>query len=248
MGLTYGAVAHELLQTNGFAITQNNLVSMLAWMCSEYAPTIPLNERAENNPLDTTESWPNATDFNSAGVKNYVTFADGLAATKATLHNGDYTDILVAFSNSYNPNQTVQVINNSVWGSKPTTDTVRYVQNNYNAVANAIANTTGETVTIASSDESTTSATGTTIEAPIVAGGATPNGFGYYLCDAGGGVYAFGDAKFLGSIPGLVETGKATAPSSPVVDIIVVSNSAYYLVCADGAVYSFGAAQFHGAV
>lgn len=40
---------------------------------------------AKNNPLATTEPWPKAKDYNSAGVKNYATFADGIAATIATI-------------------------------------------------------------------------------------------------------------------------------------------------------------------
>jgi hypothetical protein len=51
---------------------------------------------ASNNPLDTTQDWPGATDFNSAGVKNYLTTDDGLAATKATLVNGHYNGAVAA--------------------------------------------------------------------------------------------------------------------------------------------------------
>ena len=49
---------------------------------------------ANYNPLNTTEPWPEATDYNSAGVKNYPTGAAGIAATAATLTNGRYPGIL----------------------------------------------------------------------------------------------------------------------------------------------------------
>jgi hypothetical protein len=31
---------------------------------------------------------------------------------------------------------------------------------------------------------------------------STPSGFGYYVVNADGGVFAFGDARFLGAAPG----------------------------------------------
>ena len=49
---------------------------------------------ARNNPLNTTEPWKGATDYNKAGVKNYRTGYDGIAATPATLLNGDYGGIV----------------------------------------------------------------------------------------------------------------------------------------------------------
>jgi hypothetical protein len=49
---------------------------------------------ARNNPLNTTEPWKGATDYNTAGVKNYRTGADGIAATTATLLNGHYPGIV----------------------------------------------------------------------------------------------------------------------------------------------------------
>ena len=49
---------------------------------------------ARYNPLNTTEPWPGATDYNSAGVRNYPTGAAGIAATAATLVNGHYPGIV----------------------------------------------------------------------------------------------------------------------------------------------------------
>ena len=50
--------------------------------------------KARYNPLNTTEPWPGATDYNSAHVKNYPTGAAGIAATAATLVNGHYAGIV----------------------------------------------------------------------------------------------------------------------------------------------------------
>lgn len=51
---------------------------------------------ALNNPLNTTQPEPGATDYNSAHVKNYPSSAIGSKATVATLENGFYNDILAA--------------------------------------------------------------------------------------------------------------------------------------------------------
>ena len=44
--------------------------------------------KAENNPDDTEEHEPGSTPFNSAGVQNFATFAEGVDAMIATLGNG----------------------------------------------------------------------------------------------------------------------------------------------------------------
>jgi len=40
------------------------------------------------------------------------------------------------------------------------------------------------------------------LNAPVVGISATPSGRGYWLTAAGGGVFAFGDAPFIGSLVG----------------------------------------------
>lgn len=49
---------------------------------------------AANNPWNTTEPWPRATGYNKIGVRNYATGADGIAATVATLRNGNYPNMM----------------------------------------------------------------------------------------------------------------------------------------------------------
>jgi hypothetical protein len=51
---------------------------------------------AQNNPMATTQNESGATTFNSVGVKNYPTEAEGIAATITTLQNGLYGDIVNA--------------------------------------------------------------------------------------------------------------------------------------------------------
>lgn len=80
--------AKELLGALGAPQTQANVSSVVAWEQRE-------GGGGANNPLNTTQAMPGATDFNSVGVKNYPSAAEGVAATVTTLHNGQYGDILL---------------------------------------------------------------------------------------------------------------------------------------------------------
>lgn len=67
-------------------VTTQNVNFLEAWASAE-------GTSALNNPLATTEPEAGATDFNSIGVKNYLTPATGEAATAATLQSGLYEGI-----------------------------------------------------------------------------------------------------------------------------------------------------------
>ncbi len=73
---------------------------------------------------------------------------------------------------------------------------------------------------------------------------AAPDGSGYWLVAADGGVFTFGDAGFYGSLP-----GQGVVAPSPV-DAIAASpdGQGYWLVGRDGAVYSYGDANFLGSL
>ena len=65
---------------------------------------------------------------------------------------------------------------------------------------------------------------------------------GYWLVAADGGVFAFGDAGFFGSLGGAYL-------SKPVVGMAAtVDGLGYWLVAADGGVFAFGQATFHGSM
>jgi predicted chitinase len=71
---------------------------------------------------------------------------------------------------------------------------------------------------------------------------ATASGGGYWLVAADGGVFAFGDAGFYGSMGG-------KPLSQPVVGMAATpSGRGYWLVAGDGGVFSFGDAGFHGSM
>ena len=70
-----------------------------------------------------------------------------------------------------------------------------------------------------------------------------PNGLGYWLVSADGGVYSFGSAKFYGS----VESAHVRHLAGPVVGIAAAHDGdGYWLVSSRGDVYSFGDARFFG--
>ena len=71
---------------------------------------------------------------------------------------------------------------------------------------------------------------------------ATPDGGGYWLVAADGGVFAFGDARFAGSMGG-------AHLNAPVVAMAATPDGGgYWLVAADGGVFAFGDARFAGSM
>jgi hypothetical protein len=79
-----------------------------------------------------------------------------------------------------------------------------------------------------------------TLNAPIVGIAGTPDGGGYWLVAADGGVFTFGDAKFAGSL------GHLTL-NAPIVGMTATPDGGgYWLVAADGGVFTFGDAGFFG--
>jgi len=82
----------------------------------------------------------------------------------------------------------------------------------------------------------------TTVNAPPVGIARTPSGAGYWLAARDGGVFAFGDAGFFGSMGG-------KALNAPVVGIASTpSGKGYWEVASDGGVFAFGDALYHGSV
>src|SRR5579875_2475830 len=77
---------------------------------------------------------------------------------------------------------------------------------------------------------------------PMVGVGATGDGQGYWMVDADGSVFAFGDASFFGSMGGqsLAAWMVGMAPTA--------DNAGYWLVASDGGIFAFGDAAFFGSM
>ena len=80
------------------------------------------------------------------------------------------------------------------------------------------------------------------LAAPIVAMVPSSDGAGYFMVAADGGVFAFGDARFAGSCPGIGGCAGAAVAVMP-----DASGSGYWLITSTGSVYAFGDARYFGA-
>jgi len=91
------------------------------------------------------------------------------------------------------------------------------------------------------------SMSGTPLNSPVVGIAPTPDDRGYWLVSADGGVFAFGDAGFYGSVPGALKPGQSL--NQPVVGIASTPDGkGYWLVAADGGAFAFGDAPFWGSM
>ena len=96
--------------------------------------------------------------------------------------------------------------------------------------------------TAASSPTATPASTGRPgamhLNQPIVGMAATPDGRGYWLVAADGGIFAFGDAAFYGSTgrPSPSTDRSSGWPSTP-------DGTGYWLVASDGGIFAFGDAH-----
>jgi len=87
--------------------------------------------------------------------------------------------------------------------------------------------------------------TGTaSVPSRFVAMASTPSGHGYWLVQADGGVFAFGDAPYLGSLPGL----GLSPPAAVTGFALTPDGSGYWLVDGNGDVFTFGDAVFYGSL
>ncbi|MGA2933071.1 MAG: hypothetical protein ABSE98_13410, partial [Acidimicrobiales bacterium] len=80
------------------------------------------------------------------------------------------------------------------------------------------------------------------LNAPIVGMVPTSTGQGYFMVASDGGVFAFGDARFEGSCPGIGGCAGAAVAVMP-----DNTGNGYWLVTSTGSVYAFGDAPFYGA-
>ncbi len=88
---------------------------------------------------------------------------------------------------------------------------------------------------------------GLNLAAPLISLAPTPSGNGYWIAAADGGIFAYGDAPFLGSIPQVLPPGAALA--APIVAFTPTpSGNGYWLTAADGGIFAFGDAPFLGSV
>lgn len=116
-GATPEQWAADFLRVAGFPLTPANVLVVVSW---EYAESA--GGGGMFNPLNTTQGgYVGETDFNSVGVKNYASYADGVAANARVIHNGYYRDAVTLFERGDDAPATAAAITASPWGTGPIT-------------------------------------------------------------------------------------------------------------------------------
>jgi hypothetical protein len=76
---------------------------------------------------------------------------------------------------------------------------------------------------------------------PSTAIAVTHDGQGYWMVGADGAINAFGDAPYVGSLPGL-----GVRVSKPIIGMAVSGDAGYWLFGSDGGTFAFGDAPYLG--
>ncbi|MEX1047532.1 MAG: hypothetical protein WD757_07760 [Actinomycetota bacterium] len=109
---TFGGWASYLLHEMQAPACHDNLVAVVAWQVNEFTD-------AQWNPLATTYPMDGASDFNSVGVKNYISLEQGLDATRLTLVRGSssygYGDVIRSLRRCADAMKTAEAIRASSW-------------------------------------------------------------------------------------------------------------------------------------
>lgn len=113
--LTQTQFASEVLKQLGIAPNRTNMAKMVAWMNQEGGNW---HNNAKYNPLNTTLEKGGASTINSAGVKSYSSWQQGINATVQTLTGGSYNGILSNLKGSGNLASFESAVNSSPWGTK----------------------------------------------------------------------------------------------------------------------------------
>jgi hypothetical protein len=114
--------ASDLLQALGEPASGIDLSTMVTWANHESGGYRgpQYNSGGLNNPLNTTQPWPGSTEGGAQGnIRNYRTFADGIAAQAQNLRspNYGYPEILAGLA-AQNQRQTFDAIDRSQFGTK----------------------------------------------------------------------------------------------------------------------------------
>lgn len=109
-GQTRADFANAVLSGLGVQATPENVRALTAWMQAE-------GGTAAFNPMNTTQQAAGATDYNSAGVKNFTSWEQGVQATVQTLKNGRYGNIIQALQQGNNAGAVAAAVGQSPWGT-----------------------------------------------------------------------------------------------------------------------------------
>lgn len=111
--MTRDEYAHQLIDRLAAPHTRHNAYALISWMQAE-------GGSAHFNPLNTTLEMPGDWSYNSVGVRNYVSAAQGLEATTKTLLNtkdAGYEPIVKHLRDSDGAAKTLKAVEDSKWGT-----------------------------------------------------------------------------------------------------------------------------------
>jgi hypothetical protein len=114
--ITREEFARALLKEIGAPASQRNLWALVSWMQAE-------GSAAKFNPLATTQEMADASNFNSVGVKNYISLKQGVEATAKTLNYGadrglyGYKPIRRRLRRNAWAYRTLKAVEGSIWGT-----------------------------------------------------------------------------------------------------------------------------------
>jgi len=106
--------AQAFVKSLAMPMTADNVAAVVAWEMAEGGHWY---NTAYYNPLNTTQSMPGATVFNSVGVKAYTSWAQGLKASVITIRNGYYGGILDALRRGNDAQAVADAVAASPWGT-----------------------------------------------------------------------------------------------------------------------------------
>lgn len=102
--------SRALLAALGEPNTGPNVQAIDAWQAAE-------GGFVHLNPLNTTQTAPASTTWNSVGVKSYPDWKTAIRATTQTLRNGQYRGILAALKSGNNAEAVARAVAASPWGT-----------------------------------------------------------------------------------------------------------------------------------
>ena len=110
MTISYGEWAASLLPELGAGTGRENMIAIVAWEASE-------GTEATWNPLATTKDMPGDSQYNSHGVRNYLTKEQGIEASVATIElpSRGYEPIIARLKDGGDAMKTAEAIRDSLW-------------------------------------------------------------------------------------------------------------------------------------
>jgi hypothetical protein len=112
--------AEAILEGLGAPLTANNEQTLVAWWEREggAGPQFGVANNDDNyNPFNTTLAEPGAVSTNSAGVKSYTSWDQGIAATLSTLEEPAYASIVADLRANAPEATTAAAVGKSPWGT-----------------------------------------------------------------------------------------------------------------------------------